>query len=386
MKQILLTPMMFMLTFALSGQNVGIGVENPQQKLSVDGSVVVDYNMNNNNNLDSFSLLFGHDKEVGIARDLNDGLRIYSGGSSRVYLSSNGNLGVGGISNNNKFYVLGSGYIQYLRSQFSHVGNSNYFNLAPHVKFQVTDGYSFFDGKVRINNQSQSSANFLAKGLSIFEGQTIIDTLRVNDNLGIGSSPGSYKLLLVGNGRINGDLGIGGDAGGYKFRVFGSGRIDGNFRVEDYFSIGGSVDENYRLAVKGGNSKFFGSVDITGTLTTANINPSSIKNKGVVTSNGSSDLRIGFDVVSFNTNIGGNNVVDLPVSISDFEVGAGNVRIAISQFVTDPHPNYADWSYITMAVHSVDPANDTCKVRLTNTKNYSVPIKGTLYLMSIAKD
>ena len=157
-------------------------------------------------------------------------------------------------------------------------------------------------------------------------------------------------------------------------------------RATQYMAVGGVVDPTYRLRVYAGNSRFGGDVQVTGTLDTDDLETNTINGTGVVRSNGNSSLRFGFNQVGFTTTLSGGGQVDVTVSISDFEGGADDVRVFVSQFVPDPLPQYANWHDFSFHVHSVNPVNDTCKVRITNTTDGQLDIKGTLYLASVAKD
>lgn len=213
-----------------------------------------------------------------------------------------------------------------------------------------------------------------------------MDTAVVYDQLGVGNIAAGYKFRVWGNAKIDeglsvdGNMGIGGTAGVYKFRLYGDARIDSSMRVDENFAVGGSVDFTKKLRVKGGDAKFDGDVIIDGNLEADKIN-----GHGVVTSNGNSPLQMGFNSKAINLTLGAGVRFDHEFSISDFEGSTDNVRVMIAQFIPDPHPDYVNWSYVTMAPHIVDAAANTALIRFTNQHNAQVKIKGTLYIMSVAR-
>lgn len=376
----------------LLAQNVGIGVQNPQEKLTVDGGIMLDVDQQNNGSLDSFALVFGHERIAGIAYHQVNGMRFHSGGQSRFTVLPNGNVGVGTTSASYKFNVNGNMRASSIHGYSAGIGNPNLFNNDNDIIFQVNDGYSYFDGKVRINNFLKSSAHFQVKGLSILDGdvqlkgESFMDTAVVYDQLGVGNIAAGYKFRVWGNAKIDeglsvdGNMGIGGTAGVYKFRLYGDARIDSSMRVDENFAVGGSVDFTKKLRVKGGDAKFDGDVIIDGNLEADKIN-----GHGVVTSNGNSPLQMGFNSKAINLTLGAGVRFDHEFSISDFEGSTDNVRVMIAQFIPDPHPDYVNWSYVTMAPHIVDAAANTALIRFTNQHNAQVKIKGTLYIMSVAR-
>ena len=64
-------------------------------------------------------------------------------------------------------------------------------------------------------------------------------------NVGIGKTPGSYKLDINGLMKLDGNLGIGTDPGTYKLEVFGSAKI------HNYVGIGINPSPPYSLLVNG---------------------------------------------------------------------------------------------------------------------------------------
>jgi predicted acyltransferase (DUF342 family) len=249
--------------------------------------------------------------------------------------------------------------------------------------------------------------------------------LIVSGSTYIGIAPNaSYKLLVNGDSRLQGDGTITGllDAGSIQTastihagtRAAIGGNIDNNFRLRVYdgasrfggdvevtgnMTIGGTLDNTYKLRVIGGNSRFGGDAQVTGSLDvggnidlTGQINAGSVNTgalaiggKGSVRSDGLSPLRIGFNSKYVNVNVGLVTPVTVTANITDFAGDNDDVRVMVCQFVDDG--SYADaWENMIATVHDVDAASNTCKISLTNKSNGGVVLKGTIYLMTVAKN
>ena len=348
---------------SISSQNVGIGTEDPTQLLSVAGSIAVDHDNTNSGTPDNASLLFGtgplqpaifSSKSPGTSS--TNGLDFWTNGERRMIIMEGGTVGIN-VQNpdpNYDFFVGGS-MRTYTFNANSGTINTNFYingdaNIDEHVningsaytpsyRLTVNDGHSYFGGHGK------------------FTGYLDIDSWL--SAASISSSGDIYSTTQVRGAEL---------------------------RATQYMAVGGVVDPTYRLRVYAGNSRFGGDVQVTGTLDTDDLETNTINGTGVVRSNGNSSLRFGFNQVGFTTTLSGGGQVDVTVSISDFEGGADDVRVFVSQFVPDPLPQYANWHDFSFHVHSVNPVNDTCKVRITNTTDGQLDIKGTLYLASVAKD
>lgn len=337
--------MMLLFVSTISAQNVGIGTNTPTKKLSIAGGISVDQNNASTGVPDSVAITFG---TIGSPAAIfsskvpgsptTNGLEFWTNGIPRLSITQQGTVS---INTNNPdpiyaFYVAGGMRSYTFNTNTASINSSLYVTSATN------------SGSVNINGGAYNNA---------------------------------YKLTVNG-----GHSYFGGD-GHFTGNLYGDYEIKGTtMRATQNLSVGGGIDPAYRLKVINGISRFDGDVIVDGTVNADAITTSTINGKGVVRSNGSSSLRLGFDQVSFTLTLGAGDEVDVTVNISEFDGGPGDIRVFISQFESDPLPQYANWHDFSFHVHSVNAANDTCKVRLTNTASSSRSIKGTLYLASVAKD
>jgi len=362
--KLIFAALLLLVHVAVSSQNVGIGTATPNKKLSVAGSIAVDHNNANTGTLDSAALVFGTGPSlVGIFSQKTPGSGSYKGldfwtnGQRRMIITEDGTIGIN-VQNpdpNSKLFVGGK------IESYTFETNSATINANASIGSDLNVGDQLF-----INGTPFYSNNRLVvnEGDSYFGGN------------------GHFTGYLVTDGFLTVNDGISADEDIYSW-----GQVRGaTLRATSHMAVGGLADPAYRLRVWDGNSRFGGDVQVTGNLDAGEITTSTINGTGVVHSAGPTSLRMGFDAVVINLTLSGGSQIDVTAYITDFEGGAGDVRVMISQFVSDPLPQYANWHDYSFHVHSVDPVNDTCKVRLTNTTNGNLSIKGTLCLTSVAKD
>lgn len=355
---------MLLIPLAASAQNVGINTANPTKLLSVAGSIAVDHDNANTGTLDSAALVFGTNPSmVGISSKKTPGpgssygLDFWTNGEKRMVITEDGTVGISAPypDENYDLYVGGD-----IRANTMKMHHAN-IDVNANILQEANVGY-----RVNINGNELASSY----------------RLTVNDGHSYFDGNGQFTGLLTVDGHLDANSGISASEDIYSF-----GQIRGTtLRATEYMGVGGQADPTYRLRVWSGNSRFGGDVQVTGTLDADEITTETINGTGVMRSNGPSSLRMGFSSDAFHITLPGGSQYDVTVNIADFEGGDDDVRVFISQFDPDPLPQYANWHDFSFHVHSVDPVNDTCKVRITNTTGGSLTIKGTLYLASVAKD
>lgn len=360
--KILLATSLFFTAIQAYCQNVGIGTTSPEKLLSVAGSIAVDHDNQNSGTLDSAALVFGSSALVGITSNKmpgfasTNGLEFWTAGTRRMFLTEDGRLS------------LGSSY--------------------PEVPFKL-----HVAGHVK--SESLHSNNIYISANGILGG-----SLEVGNNIGINGPPyaniygltvNNKKSWLGGETSVKGPIYADGDIKSNQTligeNVSCSGKVfSPAIQASQMAAIGGQPDPNYKLRVYSGNTRLGGDVVVLGTLTADEVSIDKINGKGVVRSNGNSSLRVGFDYCWLNHTLSAGNQTDVTANISEFSGGPNDVRVFVSQFDPDPLPQYVNWHDFTFHIHSVNPVNNTCKVRITNTTNGNLSIRGYLYLTSIAKD
>lgn len=368
-------------------QNIGIGTPNPQKLLSVNGSILLDQGNTNIGTLDSAALLFGTLGGVGIssqksAGEMIWGLSLWTDNQPRINIRHNGNVGIGTSDPVYNLHIIGSAYASsFFRAPYgyfsSRVGINGFGNES--YRLHVNEGDSYFGGKGTFEGAiGVGAANLTGHKLYVSGTSQFTSTVNIGGILN-GTSAGFTNNIVVGTtASIGTNLTVGND-----------GIIEGNFRVNGRVGINGPTQSEYKLIVNGGNSYFQGNIVSSGNGTVmGTMNAAGdliIKGKGHVRSNGSSNLRIGFDSRAMNVTIAGGGVVDVIANITDFAGGASDIRVSIAQFDPDPAPQYVYWTYFDMKIYDVDPETDQCRIRIWNRAASQYTLKGTLYLTSIVR-
>jgi hypothetical protein len=324
-------------TQVLTGQNVGIGTDNPQAKLQVVGTVMA---------------------TEGLVEDI---MRV------------NGRVGINGPAHISYRLFVNNGH-----SYFQ--GNT------------ITTGTATINGVVNAASNVSVGSN-----LNVANDGIIENNFRVNGRVGInGATNGSYGLMVnnsnsyfqgntitTGTATIDGILTTGSNLSvGGTLNVANDGIVGNNLRVNGRVGINGPTNANYGLFVNSSNSYFQGNVTATGTVSAAgNL---TIKGNGHVRSNGSSNLYIGFTSKYVNMAINNGATAAVSANISPFTGDNNDVRVFVAQVVNDNGDVL--WQKVKITVMGVNAADNTCLLWLHNDSGANGVLKGTIYLTTIAKD
>jgi hypothetical protein len=413
MKKLRILVIMIASMLNVHSQNVGIDVPNPTKKLSVNGTVVIDYNSANSGSLDSAALLFGPNANVGITSNKNSGLINYQGldiwtnSIKRISINEAGNVGVGITGPLHKLHVGGeivaNDYIHagsYLRAGSTPFSNS--------YRLQINNGNSLLNGRLSVGGTAATNDKLYVNGTGSdaaarFDNGSVIveDDIHAFGNINSGGQilgdalAANNTLWVLGHAAIGGAL-----DNNYKLRVYdGNARIGGDFHATGNAAIGGAVDNNFRLRIYDGNARIGGNTEVTGELTAGSAevagqltagsvtidNTLTIGGKGSVRSNGPSPLRIGFDSKAIDVFINNNGRVSVTLNITDFSGGYDDARVIFSHAVSD-NGNTLDWGEIIITPMAPDSSTDTCLIWLTNKTGENGILKGTLYFTTIVKN
>jgi hypothetical protein len=348
--------LLFLVTIAgtAQAQNVGIGTNSPTKKLSVNGSIAVDHRSANNGSLDSAALVFGSSNQAGINSNKTGGgpqhgLDFWTGGSKRLSINQFGNVAINTFPDQvYRFKVDG----------FSRFSWNAYFDDEVHVYDQLTAPYASFGGA--------GDSNYV---------------LRVYGNKG---------SRFGGNLETHGNMTIGGGIdNNYKLRVIGgNSRFGGDAQVTGNMAIGGDMDNNLRFRVYDGNSRFGGNVEVTGQINAGSmsVDALSIGGKGAAKSDGPSPLRIGFASKYVDVTIPAGATQEYTVNITDFAGDNDDIRISVSQFAQAAGGGALAFERCIITVTNVNAAADTCEIKIHSTAGGQLYLKGTIYLLCVAKN
>ncbi len=379
---------LFMATIQLHAQNVGIGTNSPVKKLSVNGSVMIDQDKKNTGSLDSAALVFGHPATVGISSNKlsgasKDGLDFWTGAARRLSINGLGNIGIG-INPENAYKLQVGG------------------NL--HATGNIGTGSDLYTlGVAAFGTAPNPLYRLLVNGNSRIQGsETVTGNITGNTNLTIGGTASITNELVAGSLqsntsiRANERLSIGGSVDNdFRLRVYnGDSRFGGNVEATGNMTIGGVLDNNWKLRVIGGNSRFGGDAQITGNLDAGSIDAGSvdvagaltIAGKGSVRSNGPSALRIGFDSKAINQVFSPGEVAFLTATLSTPISGDDDdFRVMLSQYKNGPGGDDV-MQFFGTTITNINAAANTCDIRLKNLSTFTFTLKGTIYLTTIAKN
>jgi hypothetical protein len=343
----------------LAAQKVGVGTNTPQEQLHVHGNMRVDNDfIAYQNGVLYDSLLVGN-----LAGAANARLRVV-GGKTRTDA-----LTVGGEGFLNKmFSVYGDGQIS---------GNTSATSLNLTGSGTVS-GNTRINGRIGLNGPTNASYGLVVNNAhSYFQGDVIVtDNKRINGRAGInGATHASYGLIVNdAPSWLQGSATVATDA-----------VVNGNTRIDGRIGINGSTHASYGLMVNNAHSFFQGNLAVTGDLNirgTSNLTPG-----GMVTSNGSSPIRIGYIQYHINKVLFGNedgyNTFDLP----EFGPNVDDIRVSVFQYID----GYNDLLYSQPAefrwwISDINPDNNTARIRTRNLGLSSRALRGDFYILVMIRD
>lgn len=176
-------------------QRVGIGTTDPQARLAVDSSIMVDQANANQGFLTGSALYFGSDKSTGIVRSFlsgssgRNGLGFFTNNTRRMTIDSTGQVGIGTINPLQSLHVNGNSYF---------LGNMGIGTSTPNYGFENQWGYNYMFYGLGVG--TVPNATYLldvgASNPSRFRGSLQVDgALTANSNAVVDGS------LTVNNGK-----------------------------------------------------------------------------------------------------------------------------------------------------------------------------------------
>jgi hypothetical protein len=256
-------------TISYSGGRVGIGTNNPQARMAVDSSLMVDQSNSNQGFLDKGALYFGSDKKVGIIRSFlpgsngRSGLGFFTNNTRRMTIDSTGQVGIGTINPLQALHVSGNTYLS---------GNVGIGSSTPDYAYENLLGYNYMFYGLGVGTIPNStylldvgtgSSNSRFRGnVSISNDLTVSDNLLVNNNLTVNNNGVVDGTLTVNNGKgvaYNGNSGT--NLRIYQFTTATFGAVLPGFGL----SAEGSIIFNGGFT--GVPRVFVGDIDVTGGTT-----------------------------------------------------------------------------------------------------------------------
>lgn len=358
-RKILMLPcfiMVLLVTVNTNAQNIGIGTNTPLAKLHVaGGNLLIDQNLQVNGNG-----LFLQKFTVGAVLGESDHKLRVMGGKTWTSTLTAGGEGFPG----KMFSVYGDAKI----SDNLNTGSLNV------TQDGVVNGNFRVDGRIGINGATNASYGLIVNNAdSYLQGDAIVDgNARVNGRIGINGATNAAYGLIVNNANtyLQGSLTVSQDA-----------IVNGNTRIDGRIGINGATNASYGLMVNNANSYMQGNATISGNLTVGGT--VSIDGKGMVTSNGTSPLRIHFTSIYFDHEITGNHTGSHEFSLPEFGGSVSDVRVEIAQFMPSSGSNTEDF---TWWVSDIDPSDNTARIRFRNITNFGQRLRGTFYLTVIIRD
>lgn len=242
------------MTYQLKAQNVGIGLSDPQAKLTIFDPILSGtlYQTEGTTASDGFFVGMQSSKQARIMNFENAGLSLGTFNTNHLNITSTGFIGIGLDNPQAKLTVFDPILAGTLYQTSGTTASNGFF-----VGMQSSN-------KAQIMNFENAS---IAMGTSGLERLTILS----NGNVGIGTTNPNFKFQVNGNSYFSSYVGIGDATPEFPLDVNGGASID-------YLGINTNPNASFRLDVNG-NSRIQNSLTINGVL-----NPDNMLNIGSNTS------------------------------------------------------------------------------------------------------
>ncbi len=402
MKKNLLLLSIYLLATSVSAQRkVGIGTNNPQQRLSIDSTLVID--QGNFNNGSSLSLRLGSFSGEGIGSNRNSGsnvsgLDLWTGNQKRIQIFNNGNVRIG-ISADSTAKLAVDGEIKAAMIQGTDMvvdrtgANIGLWNGGNPSLLFGNDA----SGELISSSRSGSLNSF---GLDFWAGGIARMSLTNSGNLGIGVRNPTHKLQVDGNivanmvqgtdhvvDRTGANVGLwnsgnpsllfGSDASGELISSSRTGSL--NFLGLDFWTGGTAKmsltnSGNLGIGVRNPTSKLQvdGTILTTGSVVVQN-------NKGIIRNTGSTQLKQVITSVPVNyssVSIPALGTVVIPVSWTENFSGT-----PVAAYVGNSTSGAGGWAEVVMSISGASSTG--CSLYIFNPRNSPTGPNFTINIVAI---